>query len=196
MKKIVQLSLLSFVILSLFVFNKIYLSGDKKNSYQSITSDQQLIEPTDGNLIKNLKYEVKLDQNNEYIINSDLSELIYSGGVEIVKMQTVTAIMIDQNKIPLIIKSKYADYNNFNHNTKFRDNVSIEYLDHKIFSDKIDLSFENNVAKIFENVRYVGADGTIKSDNIKIDLITKKIDIFMNDKSDNVELNKYSNVKY
>ena len=196
MKKIVQLSLLSFVILSLFVFNKIYLSGDKKNSYQSITSDQQLIEPTDGNLIKNLKYEVKLDQNNEYIINSDLSELIYSGGVERVKMQTVTAIMIDQNKIPLIIKSKYADYNNFNHNTKFRDNVSIEYLDHKIFSDKIDLSFENNVAKIFENVRYVGADGTIKSDNIKIDLITKKIDIFMNDKSDNVELNKYSNVKY
>ena len=196
MKKIVQLSLLSFVILSLFVFNRIYLSGDKKNSYQSITSDQQLIEPTDGNLIKNLKYEVKLDQNNEYIINSDLSELIYSGGVEIVKMQTVTAIMIDQNKIPLIITSKYADYNNFNHNTKFRDNVSIEYLDHKIFSDKIDLSFENNVAKIFENVRYVGADGTIKSDNIKIDLITKKIDIFMNDKSDNVELNKYSNVKY
>ena len=71
----------------------------------------------------------------------------------------------------------------------------MEYMDHKIYSDKIDLSFENNIAKIFENVRYVGAYGTIKSDNIEVNLLTKKVDIFMNNENENVEVNKYRNVK-
>ncbi len=195
MKKFVQIALFCLVILALFVFNKIYFTKDIDNIAQPIIKDEQTVRPSDNNIIKNLKYEVKLDKNNEYIITSDLSELINAQGIEIVKMQTVTAIIIDQNKIPLIIKSKYADYNNSNYNTQFRDNVSMEYMDHKIYSDKIDLSFENNIAKIFENVRYVGTYGTIKSDNIEVNLLTKKVDIFMDNENDNVEVNKYRNVK-
>ncbi|MDC3135635.1 hypothetical protein OA433_01070 [Candidatus Pelagibacter sp.] len=196
MKKIVQLTLLSFIILALSIFYKIYFSKEDNTNSKSLTPSEQLIQPSENNIIKNLKYEVMLDRNNEYIITSDLSELINTGGVEIIKMQIVTAIIKDENKIPLIIKSKFAEYNNFNYNTKFRENVSVEYLNHKIFSDKIDLSFENNVAKIFENVRYVGSDGTIISDNIEINLLTKKVDIFMDNKNDKVELNKFNNVKH
>ena len=196
MKKIVQLTLLSFIILALSIFYKIYFSKEDITNSKSLTPSEQLVQPSENNIIKNLKYEVMLDRNNEYIITSDLSELINTGGVEIIKMQIVTAIIKDENKIPLIIKSKFAEYNNFNYNTKFRENVSVEYLNHKIFSDKIDLSFENNVAKIFENVRYVGSDGTIISDNIEINLLTKKVDIFMDNKNDKVELNKFNNVKY
>ena len=196
MKKIVQLTLLSFIILALSIFYKIYFSKEDITNSKSLTPSEQLVQPSENNIIKNLKYEVMLDRNNEYIITSDLSELINTGGVEIIKMQIVTAIIKDENKIPLIIKSKFAEYNNFNYNTKFRENVSVEYLNHKIFSDKIDLSFENNVAKIFENVRYVGSDGTIISDNIEINLLTKKVDIFMNNKNDKVELNKFNNVKH
>ena len=196
MKKIVQLTLLSFIILALSIFYKIYFSKEDNTNSKSLTPSEQLVQPSENNIIKNLKYEVMLDRNNEYIITSDLSELINTGGVEIIKMQIVTAIIKDENKIPLIIKSKFAEYNNFNYNTKFRENVSVEYLNHKIFSDKIDLSFENNVAKIFENVRYVGSDGTIISDNIEINLLTKKVDIFMNNKNDKVELNKFNNVKH
>ncbi len=196
MKKIVQLTLLSFIILALSIFYKIYFSKEDITNSKSLTPSEQLVQPSENNIIKNLKYEVMLDRNNEYIITSDLSELINTGGVEIIKMQIVTAIIKDENKIPLIIKSKFAEYNNFNYNTKFRENVSVEYLNHKIFSDKIDLSFENNVAKIFENVRYVGSDGTIISDNIEINLLTKKVDIFMDNKNDKVELNKFNNVKH
>ena len=196
MKKIVQLTLLSFIILALSIFYKIYFSKEDITNSKSLTPSEQLVQPSENNIIKNLKYEVMLDRNNEYIITSDLSELINTGGVEIIKMQIVTAIIKDENKIPLIIKSKFAEYNNFNYNTKFRENVSVEYLNHKIFSDKIDLSFENNVAKIFENVRYVGSDGTIISDNIEINLLTKKVDIFMDNKNDKVEVNKFNNVKH
>ena len=61
----------------------------------------------------------------------------------------------------------------------------------KIFSDKLDLDFKNNKIKIFENVIYEGEIGLMKSDNIIINLTTKKIDINMNNKNKNVELIKY-----
>ena len=190
MKRIAQLTLLGVVIFTVFFFNKIYLSKTKNNVVIPGVFNDQLNIKTKNNLIKNLKYEVNLDQNKQYIITSDLSELINSDDFEVFEMQTVRALLLDKNKIPLIITSDNADYNNINYNTKFRNNVSIEYLNNKIYSDKAELDFKNNVAKIFENVRYVGSQGTVISDNIEIDLITKEIDIFMNNENDNVELNK------
>ena len=41
---------------------------------------------------------------------------------------------------------------------------------------------------IYENVEYNGIQGNIIADNIKIDLITKKIEIYMDDINDNVEI--------
>tara|TARA_A100000164_G_scaffold369328_1_gene393744 strand:+ start:1277 stop:1867 length:591 start_codon:yes stop_codon:yes gene_type:complete len=196
MRKIIQFTLFCFIIVALLIFYKIYFSKNQNKISQSITPNEQIVQTSENNIIKNLKYEVMLDQNNEYIITADLSELTNFNGIEIIKMQVVTAIIIDENKIPLIIKSKFADYNNSNYNTKFRDNVLVTYMNHKIFSDKIDISFENNVAKIYENVKYEGSDGTLISDNIEINLITKKVDIFMDKKNDKVELNKFNNVKY
>lgn len=190
MKKIAQLILICFVILALFLFNKIYLSKNDKIITNSIIPNDQLIQQSPNNLIKNLKYVVNLDQNNQYIITSDLSELINYNNTETIKMKNVKAIITDKNKQSFIIKSDVADYNNDNYNTQFRDNVSIEYMNNKIFSDKLDLSFENNIAKISENVRYEGFYGTITSDNILINLITKKVNLYMNNESDNVQLNK------
>lgn len=190
MKKIAQLSLLGFVILALFLFNKVYFSKNDKNITASKITKKQSVEKNENNLIKNLKYEVNLDQDNQYIITSELSELTYVNDIEIVKMQKVTALILDSNKIPLIINSDFAEYNNFNYNTEFRNNVLIEYMNNKIYSDKLDLNIEDNIVKIFENVRYIGAHGTIKSDNIKINLITKKIDVYMDNEKNKVEVSK------
>ena len=135
-----------------------------------------------------MKYEVKFDENKQYIINAELSEITYENNVEVVKMNKVTAIFIDQTKIPLIIVADEAVYNNFNYNTNFSKNVKITYLDHLIISDKLDINFDKNIISIYENVGYEGLQGTIKADNIKINLITKKIDIYMNDKENKVEV--------
>ena len=72
----------------------------------------------------------------------------------------------------------------------FRNNVVIKYMNNKIFSDKLDLDIKNSIAKIYENVRYEGNNGTIKSDNIRVDLKTKKIDIYMNSEKDDVKIEK------
>ena len=100
------------------------------------------------------------------------------------------SFFIDKNNFTLIINSDEALYSNLNYNTKFRKNVQIEYMNNKIFSDNVDVNFQDNTIKIFKNVKYIGMDGTINSDNIMINLITKKVDIYMDNKNDNVELTK------
>ena len=104
-------------------------------------------------------------------------------------MQKVQALFIDNDNLPLLITSDTAIYNNSNHNTNFRKNVQIKYIDNMIVADKVDLNFQNNEINVFENVKYNGQQIQMMTDNIKINLITKKIDIYMNDKNKNVMLN-------
>jgi len=195
MKRIIQLVLFSIIILTSILFYQIYIKEIKETSAKINETQNQLNEESQNNLIQNLKYEVRLDQDNQYIITSDLSEITYENDIEIVKMQKVTAIFIDGKNIPLTITSDKAIYNNSNYNTNFRDNIKIEYLNNIILSDKMDLDFNNNVINIFGNVQYDGIQGVIKTDNIKINLITKKIDIYMDKKGKNVEIIA-NNVKY
>ncbi len=188
MKRIIQLVLFLILIVVCIIFYKIYFIKIVKIKTKENGTNEQLTDQAKNNLIKNLKYEVRLDQNNQYIITADLSEITYDNNVELVKMQKVIAIFLDKNNIPLTITSDKAVYNDFNYNTNFRENVQIEYMDSIILSDKMDLDFNKDLITIFQNVIYNGAQGVIKADNIKINLITKKIDINMNNKKDNVKI--------
>ena len=192
MKKVIQLTLFLILIIISVFFYKIYF-GDKKENPKveaiiNETENSQNNIDSKNNLVKNLKYEIKLDTENQYIITSDLSEITYENNIEIVKMQNVTAIFIDKSNIPMIVTSDQAIYNNSNHNTKFKQNVKIEYLENIILSDKLDLNFKNNLIIVSQNVRYTGIQGTITADNIKIDLMTKKIEIYMDNMNDNIEV--------
>ena len=191
MKKIIQLILFLVLIIISIVFYRTYFVTEETLKVSKIleeNSEDKSQLQNKNNLVKKLKYEVKFDENKQYIINAELSEITYENNVEVVKMNKVTAIFIDQTKIPLIIVADEAVYNNFNYNTNFSKNVKITYLDHLIISDKLDINFDKNIISIYENVGYEGLQGTIKADNIKINLITKKIDIYMNDKENKVEV--------
>ncbi len=188
MKKIIQLILFFFLVSISLIFYKVYFNKNIKSQINEEVFEKQLSEQTENNLIKNLKYEVRLDKVNQYIISSDLSEITYENNIEVVKMQKVIAIFIDKSNIPLTITSDNAVYNSSNYNTSFSKNIRIEYLDNLIFSDKMDLNFINNTILIFENVKYDGLQGVVNADNIKIDLITKKIEIYMDSNKDKVEV--------
>ena len=107
---------------------------------------------------------------------------MYVDNVEIVKMQKVEAKFINEENLPLKITSDKANYNNSNYNTEFSENIVIQYEDNLIKSENLDLNFTENIVIIYNNVVYEGLNGLAKTDNIKIDLITKKINIFMNEK--------------
>jgi hypothetical protein len=186
MKKIIQLILFFFLIIISLIFYKVYFSKIEKVQINKDLFENQLLKQSENNLIKNLKYEVRLDRDNQYIVNSELSEITYVNDVEIVNMQKVIAIFTDKTNIPITIISDEAVYDSSNYNTNFSKNVRIDYLDNLIFSDKMELDFINNEILIFENVKYDGLQGIIKADNIKIDLITKKIKIYMDNNIDKV----------
>lgn len=188
MKKIViQIILFFLILLICFFFYKKYFTT-KEDIAEDISKDQ--IENTENpnNLIKNLKYNVKFENRTQYTITSNLSEITYQDGEEIVLMQTVKAIFKDKDGSILEIISDKAEFNNSTYNTDFSNNIKITYLDNSIQSEKLLLNFEENVVTISDNIIYEGIQGLMKTDNIKIDLISKSVEVFMNNKTDKVEI--------
>ena len=188
MKRIIQLILfLSLIVISL-IFHRIYFQNEDKIDIQNSIPTNESFDSSINNLIKDLKYEVKLDNDSEYTITAEVGEIFYENDAEKVYMQMVIATLIDQNRLPVTIKSNKALYDNSNYGTNFSENVRIEYGNEIIFSDKVDLDFKSNIISIYENVIYNGINGSMKADNITINLITKKINVNMNNKKDNVKI--------
>ena len=186
MKRVIQIILLFFLIIITFIFYNIYFKSDDKAEIKKTISMDQATTETKNNLIKNLNYEINIEGNNDYQISSELSEITYKDGSELVLMRKVAAILTDKNNLSLFITSDNASYNNTNYNTNFENNVKIRYLDSIIFAENMTLDFEKNYISVNENVRYNGTLGNLDADNIKINLITKKINIFMNNTNESV----------
>ena len=189
MKKIFQLSLFFLLLFLIIAFYFAFLQTNKDVEQTKIgEKDNNNSLENKNNLIKNLKYNVNFENNTQYTITADLSELRYENDVEFVDMQNVVAIFSDEKNIPLKITSNQALYNNSNYNSNFSENVKVEYLDNVVLSDKLDINFDENIIKIYENVVYEGLQGTIKADNVVLNLITKNMKIFMQTKGEKVEV--------
>ena len=188
MKIIIQLLLSALLIIFSIFFYTNYLKEEKLIVKKEKEIKNENLNQSQNNLIKNLSYEVKFDNNAQYLITSELSELIYENDTEIVKMQKVFAKFIDKSNLPITIKSENANYNNMNYNTSFYDKVIITFDNNVVNSNKLDLNFTKNIVTIYDNVVYEGLNGLVKTDNIKIDLNTRKVNIFMNDKQKKVKL--------
>ena len=136
MKKILQLSLFSFLVLASYFFYVNFLKiNEQSNIKNKIGIKNDSLSETQNNLIKNLEYRVKFDNKTQYIITADLSEIIYENDIEIIKMQKVTAQFIDQDNFPLIVKADYANYNNSNYNNNDNYNHSNNDNDNDIDND-------------------------------------------------------------
>ena len=194
-KIIVKFTLLLFLILTSFIIFKKYFVVDEIADPKSNVNSEVLKGQSENNMIKNLNYSISLNNGIQYEIEADSSEIVYKNDEELVEMKKVKALVLDPKKLPLTIISDEAIYNNSNYNTNFRKNVQIQYMNNIIYSNKLDLDFLSNFITIFDDVQYEGNSNTLKADIIKINLITKKIDIYMNKKGKNVEITA-NNVKY
>ena len=189
MKKLIQLFIFLLLILLSFLFYFNFLKTNKTSDLKKIEiKENSSAFVSDNNLIKNLEYNVAFDNDTKYTVTAELSELRYVDNIEIVEMQFVTAIFNDKEGIPLIITSKNAIYNNLNYNTEFFNSVKVIYLSNVLLSEKLDINFNENIIKIYENVVYEGLQGTIKADNVKLNLITKNMEIFMQDNNKKIEI--------
>ena len=56
------------------------------------------------------------------------------------------------------------------------------------FLAKIILNFDENIVTISENVLYEGLQGLIQTDNIRINLKSKNVEIFMNNSKNKIKI--------
>ena len=174
-----------FLIISLFIFLEYFKessfeSNSKINNSQTINTGESLIE--------DLKYLSVDKVGNEYKIEAKKGN-IDKNNPDIIYLENVNAIILLQNSENISIKSNYAKYNTKNFDTLFNNSVSVDYGEHVMKSEFLDLSFENNLVSIYDNVRYLSGISSLKADKAEIDILNKKTKIFMEDPKKKVQIN-------
>ena len=189
MKVFLQTFLFSILIVIVFFFYQTYFMKNENVEKTVIENNIKKNDITEKkNIITNLQYNVKLGNNGNYEIKSTSSKIIYENGFEIVFMEDVIATFTDIQDRKVIIRSDKASFNSSTYDTKFRDNIKILYKNHKITSDKINFDFKQNNILIFQNVIYTSLKDEINTDNIKLNLITKDVQFYMNSEKDSVKI--------
>ncbi len=194
MKSFLQLLLIAImIIIAFFFYYKYFL--EKEVVIKNIEKDQTKLpienidkEKKSNNLITKLKYKVQLSKDGEYEINAKSSEISYINNIEVVLMNEVTAIFLDNKKRKITVKSDKAKFNTISYDTNFQGNIEIKYFKNIIKSNKLDFTYLSNDITIYENVVYIGNYGSIKADNIRINLQSKNIDIFMDNPENKVRI--------
>ena len=107
---------------------------------------------------------------------------------EDIYLEEVKAIIFLQNSENILIESNYAKYNAKSFDTLFNNSVSVDYGDHVLKSEFLDLSFENNLVSVYDNVRYLSGISSLRADKAEIDILNKKTKIFMENPNKKVQI--------
>ena len=186
----IQLFLISIlVIISFFLFFKYFNKTNQENNLQS--NIKQNINNAES-LIEDLKYFSTDKDGNEYKIEAKKGN-IDKNNPDIIFLENVNAIILLENSDFISIESKFAKYNSKSFDTLFNNSVTVNYGDHLLKSEYLDLSFEKNLVSIYENVRYLNGISSLIADRAEIDILNKKTKIFMEKSYKKVQIN--NNIK-
>ena len=190
-KSLIQILALILIIVSIYLvgsklfLKEPYLADIEMENNEIISEKTTSIEGqkvTELNLIENLQYKSIDSLGNEYIINCE-SAVSNIDDENVLNLKKVNAIVYIKNKSPIFIDSDFAIYNKNTFNTNFYGNVKVVNNITKILSQNLDFIYEDNLVNLY-NIKEVFYDETkLIADTIKFDLITKDININMNDKN-------------
>ena len=176
---IVMLIIISYVYFAYFKSSKEKIVKNVNNNF-----DKKIAKGSED-LISDMSYFSEDNKGNRYeifsefgTINSDESNLIF--------MEKVSAVVYLSNGEKVSINSKKAKYNDDNNDTSFIGTVKMIYGEHVINSEYLDLSFKNQTANLYDNVKYKNNFSNLSADKIFLDLVSKNTKIQMNDEENNI----------
>ena len=187
-KIFLQLFLLVIILISCMLFYKTYFKN--KNIQTNLATIKTVIKEEDqkkGDLMYDIEYISQAKNGKEYVVRSKVSK-INKEQPHLILMEGVVAIINTKNSNPINISANNATYNKLTHDTKFYENTKTAYDDHIVTSENVNLMFDKNLASVFNNVVYKDLNTRVIADKIEIDLITKNLQISMNDKSKKVKV--------
>lgn len=192
-KSIIQLSLILVICILSYIFYKFFINtpASEKISPKNIdlTFEQKDTKKTSDvknkdSEIENLTYFSEDLAGNQYSIKAQSASSKNQNNNNL--MVGVSAEINFINKEKLVINSKFAEYNQLNNNTMFKENVNITYLIYKINSDVVILNFENNMIEVYGNIVFKNENNILYADKVTLNMITKNLKILMNDEKDDI----------
>ena len=185
-KTYVQISIIFLIIFIMIYIYVDYFRNSNKNIVEVNELDPKLnIVKGTEDLITEMSYFSEDNKGNTYEIKSEYG-VINPDNSNLILMDKVNAIiyLVDGEKI--LINSEKAQYNDNNNDTIFKGSVEMIYIDHKINSENMDLSFNDKTVILYDNVRYNSSISNITADRIFVDLLNKNTKIQMNDDNSNI----------
>ena len=183
-KTILQLFLILLVLflITFFYFNYFYKKDSRLVSNQNEIINNDNLKINEGSTIKEILYESYDNKGNKFVIKSESGSFDEKKENEIY-MVDVEAKIILVNGDFITLLSDNAKYNSTNSNTKFIKNVKLDYLNHRVSSDNIDVIFTKSKLEAYNNLIYKNSDIDLSADKVELDLLTRNTKIFMFDNS-------------
>tara|TARA_B100001564_G_scaffold319406_1_gene296626 strand:- start:55 stop:654 length:600 start_codon:yes stop_codon:yes gene_type:complete len=186
-KKIyIQISLI-FLIIFIIIFIYIDYFRTSKSRITEIDKEKTEVNAVQGSddLITEMFYYSEDNKGNKYEIKSEYG-IINPDKSNLILMDKVTAIIYLLNGEKIFISSKKAQYDDDNNDTSFSGSVKLVYVNHVIKSDNMNLSFNEQTATLYDNVKYKSNLSNLIADRVFINFINKNTKIQMNDANNNI----------
>ena len=186
-KALIQYTILLIVLLliSYIYFNYFRVSVEEFKNINNNKKAEKNLPQTSKDLISDLVYSSVDREGNKYKIEAKEGE-IDSEDKNVITMKDVTAEINLINGEKIYISSQKAKYNNDNFDTFFQGSVKMKYIYHTVDSENLELSFENQQAKLYNQVVYKNRNSELIADIIFFDFLNMSTKLLMDDKKKNI----------
>ena len=193
-KKII---IFTVVVLFLIVLNHFFFKdlnndrSDNSNQNLELEIEKEEIdrESFSSNILENVNYSSIDPEGNEYNIFASEGEIDIKNN-QTIFLKNVKASIKLKNSDTVLISSGFAKYNANNLDTIFTENVVIENLENKIIGEYLDFSMLRKNIIISKDVVFKNNSNILKTDVVEIDIDTKNIKFYMNEKDKKVSMIK------
>ena len=165
------LTILVLIIL-IFVYQKYF----KKEFNENIAVNKDENAKKENNLI-NIVYESVDKEGRKYIITAETGNF-KKEEPDLIYMTIVEAKIFLLDGSVIYIDSLNAEYNTISYDTKFNNKVKLNFLEHDIFCNNLNIFFKENLIEAFNDLNYKNLDIIMFADKIEIDLLTNNSKIY------------------
>ena len=190
-KKIIQILiilliiLISYLVLNIYFFNKKDISNLDLNENLVIEEDNLNLD----NVMENLEYKSFDKFGNNYIIKAKKGKVNLEKENLLILEEVYGEIKL-VGKSTINIYSNFAQYNRNNFDTKFYQNVLVNFEDKRFNCDNLDLFFKDNFGSMYNNIVFVDKNTQINADQVNMDLLNGDINIKMFEEEKKIKILK------
>ena len=179
-KKVIQILiilliiLITYLVLDIYFFNKKDISNLDLNENLVIKEDNLDLD----NVMENLEYKSSDKSGNNYIIKAKKGKVNLEKENLLILEEVYGEIKL-VGRSTIYIYSNLAQYNRNNFDTKFYQNVLVNFEDKRFNCDNLDLFFKDNFGSMYNNIVFVDENTQINADQVNMNLLNGDINIKM-----------------